>query len=151
METSSKCLIEYFVDNILDELADLAKFEAKDTSAHRGAKIFNDYDEEGREYGIKFLGLLGECFKYWGTQLDENIPGVKKIQEDFYELLDLGAVQFSDSNKYYDIDIVKSGELSGSNLNRVETEEDLFDGYDGDVGHEALPAVQKLGNFFSEN
>lgn len=144
MQTGSKVFIEYFVDNFLKELKELAKFEAGDHSKHRGAKIFDDSEEEGREYGVKFLGLLGECLRNWGTTLDENIKGISEIQACFYELMDIGAVQFTDKNDYYDLDIVKADELSG-HRDRVETEENLFEGFEGDVGYDPLPSVKKIG------
>ena len=65
--------------------------------------------EEDTKYSIDFMTMLQESYKIWGTSLDENIQAAEKLIERFYELLDKGAIEFTDKNIFYGKDVMEVG------------------------------------------
>lgn len=55
--------------------------------------------------------MLQECYKFWGSGIDESLKSAAKITEIFYELLEKGAIEFTEETKLFGRDIMKLGLL----------------------------------------
>lgn len=119
MSQNNAQFYDYFLQNLEMTLEKLILTDLRTGSSNnvreRGKKLFKkNPSATEEESSVNFMILLQECYKTWGTTLDESIPAAGKLIERFYELLDKGAIEFTDENILYGKDAITMGILDNN-------------------------------------
>ena len=116
LRTPSELMLQEFlakIEPVLRQLIthNLSKSNSTDLNARANNLFGASSDPEDKKYSQQFLVMLQECYKFWGSGIDESLPSASKITEIFYELLDKGAIEFTEETKLFGRDILKIGIL----------------------------------------
>ena len=166
--------MKYFIDKLEPMLEELLCHELRqgsgDSIYDRAKTLFmRNAQAEDLDYSAKFIQMLQESYKYWGTTMDESQPAAGKLVERFYELLDKGAIEFTDTYEYYQHDGAKldifsenAGNNGTQNSNRSgppasqkqpiqKNQEDQTGGiiFHGKTDDKPLPNQEKLEEYFN--
>lgn len=168
MELNNAQFIDYFLKELEPLLETLINHKIRasrpKTVQERAITLFKkNPNPEDKKYSIEFMTMLQECYKVWGTSLDESIPAAEKLIERFYELLDKGSIEFTDKNVFYGQDILKMGVLDGEQVpgrvqvsqpsenksRNVQSKNENGLNFNGQTGDKPLPGQSKLEEYLN--